>query len=147
MPFYLYVAFISILTIISAINTIEDTYGVYKVKGAIEKQWLFQSKDKWDREWTNNKWAYQENVPVERSRLAIIGGVFCHGGNRSVLDIGCGEGGLSDFLSPMQRRRYLGVDISASAIHLAKSRRPHIRFKCAAAHELYKNSSLYNLVY
>ena len=45
--------------------------------------------------------------------------------NSSVLDVGCGEGAISDFLLPQQKARYVGIDISKEAIHLAKTRRGH----------------------
>ena len=61
-----------------------------------------------------------------RSRIAIIGGVLIpiHTSyNSSVLDIGCGEGAISDFLSPTQNTRYVGVDLSKEAIIVAKNKR------------------------
>jgi 2-polyprenyl-3-methyl-5-hydroxy-6-metoxy-1,4-benzoquinol methylase len=43
--------------------------------------------------------------------------------NSSVLDVGCGEGAISDFLTPAQKAKYVGIDISKEAVHMAKSRR------------------------
>ena len=56
-----------------------------------EDQWLFQSEGKWNKEWKSGAWTYMETIPVERSRIAVIGGVFIPmfaGTNASVLDIG-----------------------------------------------------------
>lgn len=103
-----------------------------------EDQWMFQSEKQWDKEWKSGAWTYLEKIAVERSRIAIIGGVLIPmytGGNSSVLDIGCGEGAISDFLSPIQRSRYVGVDISKEAISVAKASRGAPRkFVHAAAH-------------
>lgn len=103
-----------------------------------EDQWMFQSEKQWDKEWKSGAWTYMEKIAVERSRIAIIGGVFVPmytGYNSSVLDIGCGEGAISDFLSPIQRTKYVGVDISKEAIAVAKSTRgPPRKFVHAAAH-------------
>ena len=68
--------------------------------GGVEEngQWLWQSEKKWDQEWSKGAWDYMETVAVERSREAVIGGVFAHMFvplNGSVLDIGCGEGAIS----------------------------------------------------
>ena len=93
---------------------------------AVSGEWMFQSEKKWDKEWSSGAWEYMEKVAVERSRIAVIGGVFSHmyaPSNASVLDIGCGEGAISDFLKESQRSHYVGVDISKEAIMVAKSRR------------------------
>lgn len=103
-----------------------------------EDQWLFQPESKWDKEWKSGAWEYLETVASERSRIAVIGGVlvqmYSHG-NASVLDVGCGEGSTADFLNPVQRTKYVGVDLSKEAIHVAKKKRgPPLRFVHAAAH-------------
>lgn len=41
-----------------------------------EDQLLFQSESKWNKEWKSGAWTYMETVPVERSRIAVIGGIF-----------------------------------------------------------------------
>ena len=76
---------------------------------------------------------------VERSRAAVIGGVlsslYASSVNASLLDVGCGEGAISDFITMNQKAKYVGVDISKEAIHLAKSKRgPPLRFVHSAAH-------------
>lgn len=95
-------------------------------------EWMFQSEKKWDKEWKSGDWEYMEKVAVERSRIAVIGGVFSHlyaPVNASVLDVGCGEGAMSDFLLPTQKPHYVGMDISREAIAVAKSKRkPPLKF-------------------
>lgn len=79
-----------------------------------------------------------EKVAVERSRIAVIGGVFVQmysNPNASVLDVGCGEGSIADFLNSEQRNHYVGIDLSKEAIHAAKKARgPPLKFVHAAAH-------------
>lgn len=103
-----------------------------------EDQWLYQSESKWNKEWKSGAWSYMETVAVERSRIAVIGGVFIpmftHA-NASVLDIGCGEGSISDFLTTNQKQKYVGVDLAKEAIVAAKKARgPPLKFVHAAAH-------------
>jgi 2-polyprenyl-3-methyl-5-hydroxy-6-metoxy-1,4-benzoquinol methylase len=93
--------------------------------------WMFQSEQKWDQQWKSGAWDYMDKVAVERSKIAIIGGVFAHiytNSNASVLDMGCGEGAMSDFLSEGQKQRYLGVDLSKEAIVNARLKRPKLKF-------------------
>ena len=40
--------------------------------------------------------------------------------NASILDVGCGEGAISDFITPDQKKKYVGVDLSKEAIQFAK---------------------------
>ena len=104
-------------------------------------QWIFQSEKKWDREWSSGAWHYQEQVPVERSRIAVIGGVlvqlYAPAANSTILEVGCGEGAVSDFLTPSQKLGYVGVDISKEAVAIAKTKRKAggLRFVHAAAHK------------
>jgi 2-polyprenyl-3-methyl-5-hydroxy-6-metoxy-1,4-benzoquinol methylase len=103
-----------------------------------EDQWLFQSESKWNKEWKSGAWTYMETMAVERSRISVIGGVFVPmfgNANASVLDIGCGEGSISDFLTPVQKEKYVGVDLAKEAIIAAKKARgPPLKFVHAAAH-------------
>lgn len=97
-----------------------------------ENQWMFQSEAKWDKEWKSGAWEYLEKVAVERSRISIIGSVlvqmYSHA-NASVLDVGCGEGPIADFLTPEQKHHYVGIDISKEAILIAKKLRgPPLKF-------------------
>lgn len=104
-----------------------------------EDQWLYQSESKWNKEWKSGAWTYMETVAVERSRIAVIGGVFVPmyaNSNASVLDIGCGEGSISDFLTAQQKHKYVGVDLAKEAIIAAKKARgPPLKFVHAPAHQ------------
>jgi 2-polyprenyl-3-methyl-5-hydroxy-6-metoxy-1,4-benzoquinol methylase len=53
--------------------------------------------------------------------------------NGSILDVGCGEGTLSDYVTEQQRPKYLGIDISKEAVHHGRAKRPGIKFKATNA--------------
>lgn len=103
-----------------------------------KKNWMFQSENKWDREWKNGMWEFLETIPIERARISVIGSVLIPGYtpvNASVLDVGCGEGAIADFLNPERKARFVGMDLSVEAINLAiKKRGPPMTFIHAAAH-------------
>jgi len=102
-----------------------------------QQQWMFQSEKKWDAEWKAGQWGYMDKVAVERSKVAVmgvLGQMYASHLNGSVLDVGCGEGSLADFLTPEQRSKYVGVDLSREAVQVARRKRPALRFVHAAAH-------------
>ena len=69
-------------------------------------------------------WDYMDLQTTEKSKNAIIGSVFVQvaiGKNGTMLDVGCGEGSISDHLLPTQT--YVGVDISKEAVQRAKQKR------------------------
>lgn len=100
-------------------------------------QWMYQSDEKWDKEWAAGEWDYMEAMPIERSRIGVIGGVFTRkyaSSSARVLDVGCGEGAISDFLLPNQS--YVGLDLSKEAIRRGKIKRPSpVKFVHLTAHE------------
>jgi len=84
----------------------------------------------WDRDFKKNKWSFIDRVAVERARNSVITNIFytLYGGGMgpklsNLLDVGCGEGVLSDFLHGPQRQKYYGVDVSSEAIKSARKRR------------------------
>eukprot|EP01039_Chlorochromonas_danica_P000130 gene130-138_t len=110
---------------------------------------MFQSEQKWDREWRSGSWDFLEAVPIERARISVIGSVLIPAYspiNGSVLDIGCGEGAIADFLHPEQKKHYVGIDLSKEAIHLAiKKRGIPMTFVHAAAHN-YQPERLFDVI-
>jgi 2-polyprenyl-6-hydroxyphenyl methylase/3-demethylubiquinone-9 3-methyltransferase len=88
----------------------------------------------WNKEYSYGKWQYLETVPIERSRNFLIA-IFCdsYAKNGSILDIGSGEGVLSDFLNKQQKRKYVGIDISSVAVKLASDKRPNIKIVLSTA--------------
>ena len=87
-----------------------------------EKFYNFTEED-WNRQFSKGKWDYLGKVGVERARNAIIIGVYAHDKKR-ILDVGAGEGALTDFLrTDEQKKGYVGLDISKEAVRIAKSKR------------------------
>lgn len=88
---------------------------------------------RWDKEFALGKWNYLDEDSAERSRHAIIG-MLCqqHAPKGRILDVGCGEGTLTDFLNPKQKKKYLGIDISKEAIKIGIRKR-HLNFQLQAA--------------
>ena len=65
------------------------------------------------------------------ARMAVQAGYVISHGAESVLDIGCGTGELFKFLNP--KIFYVGIDLSPTAIEIAKKRYdeyPNARFYC-----------------
>ena len=102
-----------------------------------KEPWLFQSEKKWDQQWRSGQWEYMDKVAVERSKIAVMGVLVQIYSNAtgSVLDIGCGEGSLADFLTPEQKHKYVGVDLSKEAVLSGRRKRKGLRFVHAAAHQ------------
>jgi 2-polyprenyl-3-methyl-5-hydroxy-6-metoxy-1,4-benzoquinol methylase len=88
------------------------------------------TEKQWDTQFSKGKWDYLGQVAIERARNSVIIGVFAHhfALNGRVLDIGCGEGALADFLNEEQKKKYLGLDLSTEAIRIAKQKRNHLSF-------------------
>jgi 2-polyprenyl-3-methyl-5-hydroxy-6-metoxy-1,4-benzoquinol methylase len=93
------------------------------------------SEELWDTQFSKGKWDYLTKDAVERARNSVISGVFAlsYAANGRVLDVGCGEGVLSDYLTHKQRKQYLGIDLSKEAIKIASRRRPGLKFLQANA--------------
>jgi SAM-dependent methyltransferase len=76
------------------------------------------SASEWDGQFQSGRWDYLESVD-ELAHHSIIAGYFTKiGPERSLLDVGCGTGVLGSLLPA--GTRYVGIDISTSAISRAK---------------------------
>ena len=130
------------------VSTLVCLLSLLSVSTAKNPEWLFQSEDKWDQQWKRGNWAYMDQVPVERAKVAVLAelaqlyghtnfttqGAINGGEGGGILDVGCGEGSMLDFLSREDRKAYVGIDISREAIHAARTKRPQGRFLHAMAH-------------
>ena len=74
-------------------------------------------KEEWDHGYSTGFWNSMSEAPVERARAAIVAGFYfqkLYGSNPegTFLDVGGGEGVMSDYLSTKQKARYtIAVDI------------------------------------
>lgn len=94
---------------------------------------LKKFQDQWDKEFSSDKWSYLNFNSTEKARHAIIGMYCRHFFSKGrILDVGCGEGTLIDFLNTSQRKKYLGIDLSKVAINIAKKKR-RAKFLCIDA--------------
>lgn len=93
------------------------------------------SDTEWDHEFSKGKWEYLGKSTVERARNSVISGVFAlgHAPSGRILDVGCGEGVLSDYLNVDQKKLYLGIDLSSAAITIAKKKRSTLNYMQADA--------------
>lgn len=79
------------------------------------------TKGEWENEFSSGKWNGLEFSPLERARHAVIGMFLQHfSPEGEILDVGCGLGTTTDFLNLNQKSRYLGIDISETAISEAR---------------------------
>jgi 2-polyprenyl-3-methyl-5-hydroxy-6-metoxy-1,4-benzoquinol methylase len=94
-------------------------------------------KETWEEQYRQGSWEFMRRLD-EVARYSVIAGYLHHlkpGG--SVLDVGSGEGVLADHLRPLGYSRYLGVDLSETAIGQAAGRQDATTAFAAAAAESY----------
>jgi 2-polyprenyl-3-methyl-5-hydroxy-6-metoxy-1,4-benzoquinol methylase len=86
----------------------------------------------WDDQYRRGRWGFLRGTP-EHARYAAIADLVRRlkpGG--AILDVGCGEGLLLDWLKPGECSRYTGIDISAEAVARASARQDaRAAFVCA----------------
>ncbi len=94
------------------------------------------ARGSWEEQYRAGTWTFLEE-PGELARYAVVAGAIrrlAPGG--AVLDVGCGEGVLADHLEPGGCRRYLGIDLSETAVAAALRRAgPDTRFAVADAED------------
>ena len=82
---------------------------------------LLQSAQTWEAQYAEGKWDYLGQLS-ELARFSILAGYICHlkpGG--AVLDAGCGQGDLLRRLPSPCYSRYVGIDVSSTAISVARN--------------------------
>jgi 2-polyprenyl-3-methyl-5-hydroxy-6-metoxy-1,4-benzoquinol methylase len=81
---------------------------------------LLQSAQTWEAQYAAGRWDYLGQLS-ELARFSVLAGYICHlkpGG--TVLDTGCGQGVLLRRLPASCYSRYVGIDLSGSAIAVAQ---------------------------
>jgi 2-polyprenyl-3-methyl-5-hydroxy-6-metoxy-1,4-benzoquinol methylase len=81
---------------------------------------LMQSAQTWEAQYAAGRWDFLTELS-ELARFSVLAGYICHlkpGG--AVLDTGCGQGALLRRLPSSCYSRYVGIDVSASAISVAQ---------------------------
>ncbi len=73
-------------------------------------------KARWEYQYEKGKWEYL-NDPLEGPRFqAVLSALQRYADKGSILEIGCGEGILQSRMQPGSYSRYMGVDLSETAI-------------------------------
>ena len=81
---------------------------------------LLQSAQTWEAQYAAGRWDFLAELS-ELARFSVLAGYICHlkpGG--TVLDTGCGQGVLLRRLPSSCFSRYVGIDVSSSAISVAQ---------------------------
>ena len=67
----------------------------------------------WNKEYSKGDWKYLDAVAIERARATLIAVFYqtysastSSSGAGAILDVGCGEGVLSDYLTDSQKKLY-----------------------------------------
>lgn len=82
------------------------------------------TKNMWEKEFSTGQWDYLDFTPAERARSVVIG-MYCRHFSPvgKILDVGCGLGTTVDFLNGIQKKKYLGLDISKEALKKAAKKK------------------------
>lgn len=81
---------------------------------------LLQSAQTWEAQYAEGRWDYLAELS-ELARFSVLAGYICHlkpGG--TILDTGCGQGVLLRRLPSFGYSKYVGIDLSGSAISVAQ---------------------------
>jgi 2-polyprenyl-3-methyl-5-hydroxy-6-metoxy-1,4-benzoquinol methylase len=88
----------------------------------------------WDEQYAAGRWDFMAALPGVAHYAVITGYIHFLKPHSAVLDVGCGEGILLNWLRPYGYARYVGVDVSSVAIARAESKQDSITsFRCGDA--------------
>jgi 2-polyprenyl-3-methyl-5-hydroxy-6-metoxy-1,4-benzoquinol methylase len=80
------------------------------------------ARETWEQQYESGDWDYLSSLGELAHYSVIVGYCRYFNPRAAILDVGCGEGILQTLLSPSYSR-YLGVDLSTTAIERATARR------------------------
>ncbi|HWB91864.1 MAG TPA: methyltransferase domain-containing protein [Puia sp.] len=87
----------------------------------VRKLLLGRKRYRWDKEYASGRWDYLNESIVAESYDAVLQVIARNlAGDRSILELGCGEGILQTRMPRDTYSRFLGVDISKVAIRKAQ---------------------------
>jgi len=118
---------------------------VYRERGR-RSDGLLQSAQTWEAQYAAGTWDYLGELS-ELARFSVLAGYICHlkpGG--TVLDTGCGQGFLLRRLPVSCYSRYVGIDVSGSAISVAQEHANERSTFLAADCEEYSPAELFDVI-
>lgn len=93
--------------------------GAYRARRGLG---LPKSQATWDAEYSAGSWNYLEGMSERSRHMIALGHILGLEGQRRVLDVGCGAGGLLELGKHFPLSGYHGIDISKVAISKARQR-------------------------
>ena len=107
---------------------------------------LLQSARTWEAQYAAGKWDFLADLS-ELSRFSILAGYICHlKPGAAVLDTGCGQGALLRRLPSDAYSRYVGIDLSISAISVARKQQNERSTFLAADCENYSPEERFDVI-
>lgn len=91
--------------------------GAYRARRGLG---LPKSQATWDAEYSAGSWNYLEGMSERSRHMVALGYILGLEGQRRVLDVGCGAGGLLELGKHLPLSGYHGIDISKVAISSAR---------------------------
>jgi len=107
---------------------------------------LLQSAQTWEAQYAAGRWDFLAELS-ELARFSVLAGYICHlkpGG--TVLDTGCGQGVLLRRLPRSCYSRYVGIDVSGSAISVAQEHGNECSTFLAADCEEYSPAEYFDVI-
>ncbi len=88
-------------------------------------------KKTWESQYKQGHWDYLHSLDEVARYMVIVGYIsYLHQSPR-VLDVGCGQGRLLEFLGAFGFRSYRGIDLSSEAIKKSEPTSENVRFEVA----------------
>jgi len=107
---------------------------------------LLQSAQTWEAQYAAGRWDFLAQLS-ELSRFSVLAGYIGHlKPGAAVLDVGCGQGVLARRLGSSSYARYVGIDLSDSAVCVAQQQPPERSSFFAADCEDYSPTEPFDVI-
>lgn len=107
---------------------------------------LLQPAETWEAQYAAGRWDYLAQLS-ELARFSVLAGYICHlKAGAAVLDAGCGQGILLRRLPSACYSRYVGIDLSDSAIAVAQKQQSERSTFLVADCEAYSPAERFDVI-